>query len=181
MKVKVLLFLLFPVFCTAQSKKGSIYISAILHDFKQPGASFITSFNVHPNIGLGAGVDFSSYNKSIIAPVYLDLRIRQNIGSITPYIIGQFGYPIYNRTEGTGIYTTDVNGGNRRELMGKVSGEMTYSGGIGASYSFGKVGVFISGLLRSYRFKNEIDMPTVGTKTSNTSKYLGVINIGIVF
>lgn len=181
MKLNLLFLLLIPVICSGQLKKGNTYISGILHDLKQPGASFVTSFNLHPNIGLGAGVDISSYNKSIIAPAYLDCRVKQSIGALTPFLVGQFGYPIYNRTEGTGVYVTDVNGGNKRELMDKVSGLMTYSGGIGLSYELGKVGIFISGMFRAYRFKNKIDMPGGSTTSSNTSKSVGVINLGIVF
>lgn len=181
MKIVLFLFLFIPVVGLAQVKKGNTYISGILHDFKNPGASFVTSFNLGANIGFGAGVDISSYNKSIIAPAYLDLRIKQKIQSLTPFIVGQFGYPIYNRTEGTGVYTTDINGGNRRELMNKVSGLMTYSGGIGLSYDFGKIGIFASALLRSYRFKNNIDLPGGSSNSSNSSKSIGVINLGIVF
>src|SRR3954465_6382475 len=118
-RIILLPFVLIPLLIIAQEKErySRAYIGLMLHDNDQPCITLVNSFGINQYIGLGAGVDITSYKKGLMVPAYADLRIKFPVKDFAPYLIGQFGKPLYNRTEGTGVYFTDVNGGNRKEIM----------------------------------------------------------------
>jgi hypothetical protein len=180
---RLLIIILFPLCSSAQTKQtlGQAYIGLMLHDFSQPGISTVASIGVSKYVGIGAGADVTSYKKSIIAPVYADLRLKYPVNSLVPFAIGQIGTSIYNRTDGTGIYMTDVTGGNRREIMLKKSGSMFFGGGLGLSYKANRVGYFVSAIIRNYKFNNSSHNIAGKEVNSDSNESMGVITGGLVF
>jgi hypothetical protein len=181
-KIIILSFILSPLFISAQKieKNSRAYVGLMLHDMDQPGISVVNSFGISQYIGLGAGVDVTSYKKGLMVPAYIDLRIKCPIKALVPYVIGQFGKPLYNRTEGTGVYITDINGGNRKEIMIKRTGNIFYGGGIGISYKPGKIGCYLSYIQRAYKINNSSIVNGMEIKSSD-NKSIGILAAGLVF
>ncbi len=181
-KIILLTCILFPLFISAQEKEkhSRAYVGLMLHDTDQPGISLVNSFGINQYIGLGAGVDITSYKKGLMVPAYADLRIKCPIKAFAPYLIGQFGKPLYSRTEGTGVFTTDINGGNRKEIMVKRTGNILYGGGIGISYKPGKIGCYLSYIQRAYKINGSSVVNGTEIKSSD-NKSIGILAAGLVF
>lgn len=181
-KLVLFTFILLPLITFSQEKErySRAYIGVMLHNMDQPGITLVNSFGISQYIGLGAGVDITGYKKGIMVPAYADLRIKCPIKAFAPYLVGQFGKPLYGRTEGTGVYTTDINGGNMKEIMVKRTGNILYGGGIGISYKPGKIGCYLSYIQRVYKINNSSLVNETEIRSSD-SKSAGIIAAGLVF
>jgi len=172
---RLLLFTLLclPAVVNAQ-RLSRAYVGAILHD-SELGASLTNSFGINKYLGIGAGVDVTSFDSKLIVPVYLDVRGRYMINNIEPMIFGQFGFPLYNKDFG---YVDETGGSRKTEIRGK----MFYGGGAGVAYKPGKIGVFASYTYRQYKFKYA-DQPTINGRDLFESPEKGVsaITVGLVF
>jgi hypothetical protein len=65
-------------------------------------------------LGIGAGIGFINYDKPYI-PLTVDLSFFGKTNKVTPVVIGQAGYGVYNYTTsgfvGRGGFTGSINGG----------------------------------------------------------------------
>lgn len=175
MKRIIFLLLLAPLPLLAQEKLSNAYLGAILHDFDQPGLSLINSFGISPYLGLGAGVDVTSYKSGLMVPIYFDARGKIPVNTWTTFINGQFGKPLYNHEMGLGSFTPTG------EIKVKAKGQYFYGAGIGVSYKRSKVGVFISYTQRFYQFKYD-DLNVNGRDIApDKSKSIGMLTAGLVF
>lgn len=184
MKVSIIIFsLLIPLLSKGQDKVrySRAYLGGMLHNMDHPGVSLVNSFGFNQYVGLGAGVDLTSYNQTILVPVYADLRFKYPIKNFSPFIFGQFGKPLYNRTNGTGLYMTDITGGNRREVMLKRSGNIFAGGGLGVSYKTNGVGCFITWTIRNYKFSNQTHNIDGKEVSFMDNKTIGILTAGLVF
>lgn len=173
-KLIIILFLGTPFSICAQ-KLSNAYIGAMLHDLDQPGLSLVNSFGVSPYLGLGAGVDITSYKSGLMVPIYFDMRGKIPVNNWTPFINGQFGKPLYNHEMGLGSFTPTG------ELKIKTKGQYFYGAGIGVFYKRSKVGVFISYTQRFYQFKYD-DLNVNGRDIEpDKSKSIGMLTAGLVF
>lgn len=150
-KVIFYLFLLSTGITKAQNtqKLSNAYLGIMLHDGNSLGGSFAVSLGINQFIGLGAGVDVTTKDKSILAPVYADLRVKYPFSIVKPYIVGQIGIPVYSNSNPTEF--TDITGAPVPGLTQK--GKIFYGGGLGAFYKVSKVGVFIQGVFRAYKYQ----------------------------
>lgn len=189
--MKKLIFLVLiniPIIVSAQVLKYSrAYLGAIIHDGR-PGGSLILSYGINRYLGVGAGVDITTYvNKSynsnnkeskLFGPFYADLRAKYPLGFAEPFLFGQFGKPAYNEHVAT---FTDVTGAPRYQLY--QNGNYFYGFGLGASVKRGKVGLFASATYRSYKFKYSPDNVDINGRPipDPDNKEVLVISAGLVF
>lgn len=184
----IILFISIPFVLKSQPLRHSrAYIGAILHDSKV-GGSLILSYGINQYIGVGAGVDITTYvNKGysssntkskLFAPFYADLRFKYPLPFIEPFVFGQFGKPGYNEHVAT---FTDITGRPTYELY--QNGKYFYGIGLGASSNKGKVGVFASATYRMYNFKYSPDNIDINGRPipDPDSKEMVVITAGLVF
>jgi hypothetical protein len=151
-KLTLLVLICLPGIVNAQKLKYSrAYLAAILHDGKL-GGSMILSYGLGKYLGIGAGVDLTSYSSSnsedpkFFAPFYADLRFKYPIKGIEPFLFGQFGKPSFSQTI---IHSTSTN---PRALS--AVGHYFYGTGIGISSHIEKrPNVFVSCTFRNYFFK----------------------------
>lgn len=187
-KIILILIILQPLFVRSQSLKNSrAYLGAILHDGR-PGASLILSYGVNKYLGVGAGVDITTYlnkgyssnNKEskLFGPFYADVRAKYPLSFVEPFLFGQFGKPAYNEHVAT---FTDINGSPSYQLY--QNGAYFYGFGLGASVKSGKGGVFASATYRSYKFKYSPDNMDINGRPipDPDNKQVLVISAGLVF
>ena len=177
MKKLILIIILFPLITIAQEKErySRAYLGLMLHDMEQPGISLVNSFGVNQYIGIGAGVDITSYKDGLMVPVYADLRVKYPIHDFAPYAFGQLGFQLYNNDVPLGINMTGV------PATTKAKGKYFYGGGIGASYKLGKVGVFLQYTQRAYHFKyTPVDINGRSITPDNPDN-VGILTAGLVF
>lgn len=189
---KLILFLLIYVTGTtlanAQKLKYSrAYLGAIIHDGR-PGGSLILSYGLNKYLGIGAGVDITTYinkgyssnNKEarLFGPFYGDLRLKYPLAFAEPFLFGQFGKPVYNEHVAT---FTDITGAPTYQLY--QNGKYFYGFGLGASVKRGKVGVFASATYRSYAFRYSPDNADINGRPipGPDNKEVLVISAGLVF
>jgi len=173
-KLIIILFLAIPFSICAQ-KLSNAYIGAMLHDLDQPGISLVNSFGVSPYLGLGAGVDITSYKSGLMVPIYFDVRGKIPVNNWTPFINGQFGKPLYN-------HEVDLEANSPTgDFKAKAKGQYFYGAGGGVSYKHNKVGVFLSYTQRFYQFKYD-DINVNGQQMNpDKNKSMGIITAGLVF
>lgn len=142
----LILIMLMPVASFAQREPGRLYAGVMLHDLNDIGLSVLYSFGPAKYVGIGAGVEVTSYLGNTLIPVYADLRFRHQFGIIEPFIGAQAGRPALSgrakMSDGTNFRGTE-----------RVMGEFFYGGIGGASFQFKKVGVFASYGYRQYRYR----------------------------
>src|SRR5687767_12193875 len=150
-KLLTIIFLLSPLLVPAQEKErhSRAYFGVMLHDMEQHqlGLSLVNSFGINQYLGVGAGVDITSYKDGLMVPVYADVRVKYPVNDFAPYALGQFGFQLYNQDIPLG---TSVTGTPAKT---KAKGKYFYGAGLGASYKRGKVGFFIQYIQRGYHFK----------------------------
>jgi hypothetical protein len=149
-KLFLLSILCLPLFVNAQKLRYSrAYVGAILHEGKL-GGSLILSYGIGKYLGVGAGVDLTSYNidnkkSKFFAPFYGDLRFKYPAKGIEPFIMAQGGKPSFTQTIISPTSTSP------RGLT--VTGDYFFGGGIGvASLREKKPNVFVSVTYRDYYF-----------------------------
>lgn len=181
MKRIIFLILLTPCTLVAQEKLSNAYLGAILHDFDHPGLSLVNSFGISPYLGIGAGVDLTSYKSSIMVPVYADIRIKYPVKDFTPFILGQVGKHLYNNKEDDGINWTDVTGAPVSDENQKIHGKYFYGGGVGVAYRKNKVGFYLTYTQRHYYFSGKDFEVNGRTVRPEYDKSLGLLTAGLVF
>lgn len=182
-KLITIILILSPLLVSAQEKErhSRAYFGVMLHNMDQPGISLVNSFGFNQFIGLGAGVDLTSYKGAIMVPIYADLRIKYPVKDFAPFVFGQFGKPLYNNKEDDGIDWTDVTGAPTGDFDQKVKGKYFYGGGIGLAYKKSKIGIFLTYTQRNYHFftnEFEINGRTVSPKYERST---GILTAGLVF
>lgn len=189
MKKLIFLFAIcLPNIINAQALKYSrAYLGAMIHDGR-PGGSLILSYGANKYLGIGAGVDLTTYvnkgyssrntNSKLFGPFYADVRFKYPLKAVEPFILGQFGKPAYNEHVAT---FTDVTGVPKYQLY--QNGKYFYGIGIGASAKPKKVGVFASMTFRSYNFSYTPDNISVNGRPipDPKAKEVIVITAGLVF
>lgn len=111
--------LLYAIIINAQSKNQNGYI--ILRgglSFKDGSAKGIASISVgmakNKTVGIGAGIGYISFDKPYI-PLTVDISYFGKPGKVSPVIIGQAGYGVYNYSSayvvGRGGFTGSINAG----------------------------------------------------------------------
>lgn len=129
MKKQILLiaFAHFTIIAFAQSKKQGGYMSLRGGpSFKDGAAKAIASvsvgFSSNNTFGIGGGFGYINYERPYI-PLTVDISFFGIPGKISPVIIGQAGYGIYNYTigytVGRGGFTGSLNAGVGFPLKGK--------------------------------------------------------------
>lgn len=158
MKKFTFLFILFPVFCSAQKyylQTGAGYKSGSSNANNGYALELSAGVNLHSIFRLGIGVSYLREDRAYTSgyvPVYADLKVIGH-GVVKPYIFVQPGYGIYKSPI---IYFTDFNG----NLIGTghTVGGFSSNQGIGVIYKY-------AFLQAGYRIENySLNMPT-------TSKY----------
>lgn len=159
MKLFVLLFL--PVFSLAQDKGGYASIRAGVSIYKgQQVAMGRVSVGVSKNntFGIGGGFGFIKFDKVYI-PLTVDMSFFGKPGKVSPVIIGQAGYGIYNYTSS---YVTQRGG---------------FTGGFNAGIAFpggGTRKIFVTGGLGIYSFTTTVRQ---GSNTSVNSNSISRLDI----
>jgi hypothetical protein len=180
-KLIVLLIILSPFFAKSQGLKYSrAYLGAILHDGRF-GGSMILSYGLGKYLGIGAGVDLTSYKASssqdakFFAPFYGDLRFKYPTKGIEPFIYGQFGKPSFSQTI---IKPTPTN---PRSLG--VTGDYFFGAGLGiSSHREKKPNVFMACTLRNYYFSYDPqNYVRNGVTLTNYNVNMLIISAGLVF
>lgn len=177
-KLLLLIVLCTPVITNAQKMKYSrAYLGALLHDGKI-GGSLILSYGIGKYIGIGAGVDLTSYKASdkldskFFAPFYGDLRVKYPARGIEPFVIGQFGKPSFTQTIVKSSPTSP------RQL--DVTGDYFYGVGFGvSSLRKAKPNVFMSATYRKYYFS--YSPSNYSANYVDYSKEMLVLSAGLVF
>jgi hypothetical protein len=173
---RVLLLALFLLWINGlQAQRLSrAYIGAVLHD-NEIGLSLTNSFGINQYLGLGAGVDVTSYKSQLLVPFYADVRIKYPVNSLAPFIFGQGGKQLYNKD----ISYQDITGAAGKT---KIIGKYFFGAGIGISYMPSKVGFFASYTQRWYKFKYK-DEPMINGHPilEDPNKSLGAITAGLIF
>lgn len=176
MKKLLLLSLLFPSLVLAQSKtnKGTAYVGLMIHE-DQIGGSVLLSYSPIPYIGIGAGVDITSYDEELMVPFYADIQGRYPVGKFVPFVNGQFGKQIYRKKDA--VRYNDI-GGNPIAGDDQI-GQYFYGVGGGTSFRISKVGVFVRYTYRDYKFKMEGTTPENRPYKLITNQAANVITFGI--
>lgn len=177
-KLILLLFILSPLIVAAQGLKNSrAYMGALLHDGKF-GGSLILSYGLGKYLGVGAGVDLTSYEASnklgskFFAPFYGDLRVKYPGRVVEPFIMGQVGKPSFTQTI---IKSTSTS---PRQL--DVTGDYFYGVGFGvSSLRKAKPNVFMSATYRKYYFS--YSPSNYSANYIDYSKEMLVLSAGLVF
>lgn len=175
-KLIIIIFVLAPQFIVAQEKErySRAYIGLMLHNSDQPGISLVNSFGINQHIGIGAGIDLTSYKSGLMVPVYLDVRGKFPVNDWAPFINGQFGKQLYNNN--VQLEANSPTG----DFKVKTKGQYFYGAGIGVSYKRNKVGVFISYTQRFYQFQYD-DINVNGEQLDpDKNKSIGMITAGLV-
>lgn len=178
---KILFFLLLlPLFSAAQSDKLLYgYAYGMVHDGKGGGGAIANVSLLNNIIGVGPGVEITSYSDHVLIPVFADLKIKHRFTNIDPYITGQFGRNGYNVSR-----TTDIPaaGGGQQRITFNESGKYFYGIGAGAAWHFPKIGVFVSYIYRGYTYRYPGQVETDGQVTfRDKSVNANVFIAGIVF
>lgn len=178
-KLVLLALILFPSLVSAQEKErhSRAYLGIMLHDMErhQLGLSLVNSFGVNQYLGIGAGVDITSYKDGLMVPVYADVRVKYPVNDFAPYALGQFGFQLYNNDVPLGLNMTGVPANT------KAKGKYFYGVGIGASYKRGKVGFFLQYIQRGYHFKyTPVDINGRSITPENPDN-IGILTAGLVF
>lgn len=171
-KLILLIAISIPSLLNAQ-RLSRAYVGLMLHD-NEIGGSITNSFGINQYLGIGAGVDITSYNSELMVPFYLDVRVKYPVNNIAPFMFGQFGKQLYTKD----IKYIDVAESGKT----KVTGKLFYGTGVGVSYKPGKVGFFASYTQRWYQFSYK-DNPTINGRPllEDPDKSLSVISAGLVF
>lgn len=175
---KLILFALFcfPVIVNAQERLSRAYIGLMMHD-SELGGSLMNSFGINQYLGIGAGVDITSYNSDLLVPLYADVRVKYPIKSFSPFVFCQGGKPLYKKDDA--LTFTDMSGA---AVRAKETGSVFFGGGAGISYKLAKVGVFLSYTYRSYKFKYDIKGENLPSGIEdNYTKGISIITAGLVF
>jgi hypothetical protein len=177
----ILLFLLFlPFFSFAQSNKILYgYAYGMMHD-GTVGGGVIGNVELLNFIGVGPGVELTSFDDHLMVPVFVDLKIKHRFENIDPYITGQFGRNSYNVSR-----TQEVTaaGGVSQPVTVNLTGRYFYGVGAGVAWHFNKVGVFASYIYRGYRYRypDDIKINNEHVRLADRSVSANVFIIGIVF
>jgi len=185
MKKLLLLFLLSPIFVTAQKLKYSrAFLGAVLQDGR-PGGNLVLSYGINKYLGIGAGVDLLSYKADgqkegkFFAPFYADLRFKYPINNFEPFILGQFGKPAYEneiKNYSEGVFTP---------IDLKFTGKTFYGVGGGIMIKQpGRLGIFASAIYRKYSFNYDPDHFDINGRVYNFNaldKGMMMFSIGLVF
>lgn len=177
-KLILLIAICLPGILNAQKLKYSrAYVGALLHDGKL-GGSLILSYGLGKYIGIGAGVDLTSYRASnkldtkFFAPFYGDLRLKYPAKGIEPFVMSQFGKPSFTQTI---IRSTSTS---PRQL--DVTGDYFYGIGFGvSSLRKAKPNVFMSATYRKYYFS--YSPSNYNANYVDYSKEMLVLSAGLVF
>lgn len=172
-KLILLIAICIPSVLSAQ-RLSRAYVGLMLHD-NEIGGSITNSFGVNQYLGIGAGVDITSYNSELMVPFYLDARVKYSINNLAPFAFGQFGKQLFTKD----MRYVDETGSAGKT---KVTGKLFYGAGAGVSYKPGKVGFFVSYTQRWYQFSYK-DNPTINGRPllEDPDKSLSVISAGLVF
>lgn len=180
-KLLLIVAICLPSLLNAQTLKNSrAYLGAILHDGRF-GGSMILSYGLGKYLGIGAGVDLTSYRAAssedakFFAPFYADLRFKYPRKGIEPFIYGQFGKPSFTQTI---IKSTPTN---PRSLS--VTGDYFFGAGIGiSSHREKKPNVFMTCTLRNYFFSYDPqNYIRNGVALENYDVNMLIISAGLVF
>ncbi len=175
-KIILFIFLFLPGLINAQERLSRAYVGVALHD-SEIGGSLVNSFGINQYLGVGVGVDFTSYASQLLVPLYADVRVKYPINNLSPFVFGQGGKPLYKKEDA--ITFTDMGAA---AIQAKETGSVFFGGGAGISYKLSKVGVFLSYTYRSYKFSYDIsggNFPA-GIEDSYT-KGISVITAGLIF
>lgn len=166
-------------YCQEKQRLSRAYIGGQLHQ-DQPGFSLTNSFGINRYIGVGAGIDITSYSKKLLVPVYLDFRGRYNIERWEPFILTQFGKQLYN----------DAGRDVRPDLTGAAvitdfnkRGNYFYGIGAGAGYILSRTSFFLSYTFRSYSYKYHTSrrQGDMVVKFPNETTNANILTAGLVF
>lgn len=119
--------LLYCIITNAQSKNQNGYI--VLRgglSFKNNAVKGIAAISVgmakNKTVGIGAGIGYISFEKPYI-PLTVDISYFGKPGKVSPVIIGQAGYGVYNYSSayvvGRGGFTGSINAGIGLPIKGK--------------------------------------------------------------
>jgi len=144
----------------------------------------ILSYGLNKYLGIGAGVELTSYRPSntddakFFAPFYADVRFKYPVKYIEPFVFGQFGKHSYESNLGT---YTDQTGAPTLKL--REQGKYFYGAGLGISSKHSKkVGAFASATYRLYKFQydpNKVDFN--GRILVDREQSMLIISAGLVF
>ncbi|MFY0254178.1 hypothetical protein ACDQ55_09515 [Chitinophaga sp. 30R24] len=122
----------------------------MLHD-GHFGGGVTGNYFLFKYLGLGPGVEITSFNHRTLVPAFLDLKLRYPLPRITPYIEGQFGYNAYSSHK-------ILNAGGQ-QIEYNEKGKQFYGVGGGITYQINKyIGVFAAYTYRGYTYKNPKDI-----------------------
>lgn len=126
-KLMLLIFISASILCSAQSKKQGGYFSLrggpSFKDNTVKGiASISVGFSDNNTFGIGGGFGYINFEKPYI-PLTVDISFFGVPGRVSPVIIAQAGYGVYNYTTaysvGRGGFTGSLNAGIGFPVKGK--------------------------------------------------------------
>ncbi|TWF41710.1 hypothetical protein FHW36_103514 [Chitinophaga polysaccharea] len=181
MKKLLCCLLLLPALGFAQINKllsGYVYVMA--HD-GSIGGGLTGNVELFNAIGIGPGVEVTSFEGRTLMPVFADLKVKHRFKYIEPYINGQFGYNVYSvdRTENVPLST----GGGQQSITYNQSGKFFYGAGAGVAWHFNTMGVFISYVYRGYKYRSPKSIAEDGQSVNfgTRSVNANVFTLGVVF
>lgn len=93
-------------------KYSRVYLGGILQEGRL-GGSLLLSYGINPYLGIGAGIDLTTYRRSnnekekFFSSSYADTRIKYPMKFVEPFLYGQFGKQAYK----TNLFNfTDITG-----------------------------------------------------------------------
>lgn len=172
-KLILLVVICLPSILNAQ-RLSRAYVGLMLHD-NEIGGSLMNSFGINQYLGIGAGVDITSYESELMVPFYLDVRVKYPINNLAPFAFGQFGKQLFTKD----LKYVDETGSAKDT---KINGKLFYGAGAGISFKPGNIGFFVSYTQRWYQF-NYKDSPTINGRPllADPDKSLSIITAGLVF
>lgn len=177
----LLLLLFLPLFGWAQdSKLVNGYGYLMLHDSKF-GGGIIGNVNLlNQYLGVGPGVEITSYNGNLMVPVFADVKVKHRWGMVEPFLTGQFGRNCYSSQRTDLVIGTD---GAQHPITFNQSGKFFYGAGGGVSFHMKKVGIFASYIYRGYKYSRPdiVDVDNQAVRFGNKSVSANLFIIGIVF
>lgn len=174
MKYLFTIMTIFPLIVYCQEDKHSnAYLSVMMHDV-EPGLSVVNSWGIGKYLGVGAGVDVTGYNSELFVPFYADVRLKYPINRSIPFLIGQFGKPLYQKKDAISYLTAD-----QQTISVDEVGRYFFSGGAGFHFRISKIGVFISYIYRHVEFRNKPNRPLGPSVYPDFSKGFHLINLGV--
>lgn len=181
MKTILWILLFLPLLSWGQESKlvnGFAYL--MLHDSKFGGGVIGNVNLLNDHIGLGPGVELTSYDGHLMVPVFADLKIKNRFGITEPYLAGQFGRNSYNVAGKDMIAATD---GTQHEIEYNLTGKFFYGAGAGIMFHLKNVGLFASYIYRGYKYSrpDAININEQQVKFGNLSVNAHLFIIGVVF